>query len=271
MRVIIAVLASLAAYGQQFEVASIRPAPIDRPPSAIRGGPGTADSTHLYVDGITIRGVIAQAYGVRSDQVEGPSFLGTEHFDVAASVPSGASRDALVPMWRDLITDRFRVEAHVIQREFPSYDLLMASRGHRLTPNSEALPEIASPLRVIFDDSGRPGLPEPGLSAVAHVNRKGLPETVMVGRAQPVSALAVALSARLGRLVVDKTGLPGRYDFALLFNPAYLQSPRDNRGALDPGVTLEDAVQQLGLRLVSSKTMLDVVIVDRVQMTPTEN
>jgi uncharacterized protein (TIGR03435 family) len=84
-----------------------------------------------------------------------------------------------------------------------------------------------------------------------------------------MSELAARLSigAAAGRQVIDKTGLTGKYDFKLVYMIPNAQPNRDSAAPL-----LEDALeQQLGLKLVGSKSAFDFVIVDRGEKVPTEN
>lgn len=86
------------------------------------------------------------------------------------------------------------------------------------------------------------------------------------------------LSQRLGRTVVDKTGLTGNYDFTLRWTP-------DNGQALTGGLqgiaggtppdssepSIFAAIQaQLGLKLESKKGPVPVLVIDHVER-PSEN
>jgi uncharacterized protein (TIGR03435 family) len=91
-------------------------------------------------------------------------------------------------------------------------------------------------------------------------------------------ALALRRMAGAGRVVVDKTGLPGSYRVRMNFDatPA-LQGPlRPSPGA--PAPDAPDAVptvftairEQLGLKLESSKAEREALVIDRLER-PTEN
>lgn len=70
----------------------------------------------------------------------------------------------------------------------------------------------------------------------------------------------------LGAAVVDKTELKGLYDFTLRWTPDDASAPADEHAA-----SIYTAVQeQLGLRLVSRKDDMEVLVIDRVEK-PTEN
>jgi uncharacterized protein (TIGR03435 family) len=103
-----------------------------------------------------------------------------------------------------------------------------------------------------------------------------------VAKAQPISRLTALLGTELNRPVLDKTGLAGQYDYSLEYitNQAALPLPAGNGpgpgaapvNASDPGPDITAAVQQqLGLRLVPGKAMIDVLIVDKAEKVPAAN
>ena len=92
--------------------------------------------------------------------------------------------------------------------------------------------------------------------------------------------LVINLSGRLGRHVVDRTGLTGRYDFALEFAPepgsdkgpgGPGDKPQAPGGAELSGPSIFTALQeQLGLKLESTRGPVEVFVIDRVEK-PSEN
>jgi len=86
----------------------------------------------------------------------------------------------------------------------------------------------------------------------------------------------------LGRTVIDKTGLTGKYDFELKWTPDPGQPTAQPFGPPPPGVELPPppdpngpsiftALQeQLGLRLESQKAPVETLVIDRVER-PSEN
>lgn len=92
-----------------------------------------------------------------------------------------------------------------------------------------------------------------------------------VFRQRTTAQLAQMLSNQTGRRTVDKTGMTGKYDFNLSFEP---QHPSATAGEVPeaPKLTVFDAVeQQLGLRLVDAKDPFDVIAIDRADRVPTGN
>jgi uncharacterized protein (TIGR03435 family) len=75
-----------------------------------------------------------------------------------------------------------------------------------------------------------------------------------------LSMIAGVLGAHLQGPVTDLTGLKGTYDFSLSW------------ALSDSGPTLVQAIQdQLGLSLVRSKGLVDILVIDHVEKTPIEN
>ena len=133
-----------------------------------------------------------------------------------------------------------------------------------------------------MDKDGKPVMNRPGLMMMMNMGPTGITARAM-GKAQPVSALVTMLSNQIGHPIIDKSGLTGKYDFYVEFAPPSgsiglpgpgfdAPRPAQNGAAPDLGLDLATAIQQqLGLRLVGSKGKLDVIVVDKVNPTPTDN
>jgi uncharacterized protein (TIGR03435 family) len=88
---------------------------------------------------------------------------------------------------------------------------------------------------------------------------------------QPLSALVSQLTRWMHPLS-DKTGLQGKYDFKLTFAPIRAGAAPAAIDATDPsGPDISTALQQLGLKLESTKIPVDVVVVDKIEKEPAEN
>jgi uncharacterized protein (TIGR03435 family) len=200
----------------------------------------------VRIENLPLKAVIEMAYGVRDYQFVGPDWLSAVRFDILAKTPHGYKRGQLQPPLRKLLADRFNLTVHHDSREMSGYALVIAKGGHKLH-------EATGP-RGFF--TVRPGL--------------------ISGTQVAMRELTGALTGRLGRPIVDVTGLTAAYDIKLEWTPD--QAPRppgggDDRQELsDPGLSLFTALQdQLGLRLQPQKVPVEVVIVDHVEKTPTEN
>ena len=93
-----------------------------------------------------------------------------------------------------------------------------------------------------------------------------------------MAQVANTLSQFAGRIVLDKTGLSGNYDFTLMWTPDQIPQGFDKKGAamrlprIDPnGPSIFTAVQeQLGLKLNSQKAPVAILVIDRAEH-PVEN
>lgn len=185
---------------------------------------------------------------VLPDQITGlPGWAESERFNVEAKMDADAAAAAQSlpfmqlmqlhqPLLRAALAERFQLKAHFETRERPVYDLVIAKGGSKLKESSTS-------------DSG--------------VLRRSNED--WEGQSYPIDGLAFNLSGELGRIVVDKTGLAGKYNFTLHF------APDDQQQSPDAGPTLLTALEeQLGLKLVPAKGPVDVIVIDHVER-PTEN
>jgi bla regulator protein blaR1 len=208
----------------------------------------------------TLHQFIRLAYGVQDSQiVSGLDWLSTEKYDVDARIDSSVSEELnrlgndqanseRLQMIQLLLADHFKLTLHRETKELPVYALVVADSGPKL---QTATPGDAYP-NGIKGPGGRPvgtGYFEP---------EKG--KVIFQGR--PLSSLVQYLSDRLGRTVVDKTGLKGNYDFALQWAPT---SPESSSPSVMAAVQ-----EQLGLKLEAQNTATEVLVIDRAEK-PSEN
>jgi len=249
-----------------FEVASIKPASPDAKGSSIQFMPGGG----LSMTNMPLRAMITFAYDVRDFQVSGGAgWVGTERFDVRAKAERTASdgpvdlakmtddqrrtvRDQMAERLRALLADRFQLLVHKETKDQPIYALVVSKNGAKLK-EAKAV------------EGARQGM---------SMNRGRLE-----GFAAPMEMLGNILSNTMGRPVIDKTGLTGKYDFVLEWTPeagvdARAQGFGDgiNEPAPAPGgPTIFTALQeQLGLRLDAQKGPVQTIVIDRAEK-PSEN
>jgi uncharacterized protein (TIGR03435 family) len=280
------VFACAIAFGQPtqsptFEVASVKPSPPVPPGGGgvyfgpARGGPGTPDPGQISWSYTRLIDLLMIAYEVKSYQISGPAWLSTERYNIIAKVPEGATKEQVNVMWQNLLAERFGVVLHHESKEFQVEELVVAKGGRNMKESAEDDPSAEGPPKL--DNKGN--LSGPGLVTMITTGPNG-PSAHTVAKAQPLSKLTTMLGNQINRPVLDKTGLTGKYDFDIEFTPNLplgqlgpgpaIAAPVDN--ASEPGPNLVDAVQrQLGLRLVSSKAKLDVVVIDKAEKMPTAN
>jgi uncharacterized protein (TIGR03435 family) len=237
------------AFGQSgFDAVSIRPS--DPLSSDVRIAHSVSGAFEAV--GITLSGLVAQAYDIRPFQLVGASgWMETDRYEIhTKDAMPGPSEAELIKMTREerdvyrgrflakvqmLLADRFQLKVHREAREMPVYVLTAAKSGSKL----RTLP-----------DNGKPG---GNLTA----RRNGEGKSEIIGEKAPVVSLVRLLSSQLGRAVIDRTGLTGKYDFTLTYAPEMGDTT---------GPSLFTAMQdQLGLKLDSAKGPVDVVVIDSVE------
>jgi uncharacterized protein (TIGR03435 family) len=158
----------------------------------------------------------------------------------------------------------------------PVYELVVGKNGHKLKESVDPPATGAQPAEVSFSKKDRDGfvVTPPGYSGVAMTTGPGpsgdVTQNWFYGR-QTMAQFAAFLKTDVGRNVIDKTGLTGKYDFRLYHEPQRQGVPAD---AIPdhPVLTVFDALEkQLGLNLVDVKTPFDLVVVDSGEKVPTEN
>ena len=87
-----------------------------------------------------------------------------------------------------------------------------------------------------------------------------------------MAALARTMSNLAGRIIVDKTGLIGAFDFELEFTPDPAAGGGQPVAVSDANLpSLFTALEeQLGLKLVPERRPVEVLVIDRVER-PTDN
>ena len=88
------------------------------------------------------------------------------------------------------------------------------------------------------------------------------------GRTAPQIADSLALPA--GRPVLDKTGLSERYTYALRYTP-FSSHAAGTAPEFAPPDFFTAVREQMGLELVPAKASIEVVVIDHIERTPSEN
>jgi uncharacterized protein (TIGR03435 family) len=229
----------------------------------------TITPDRIQANGMTLQDLIKISYnlnyGAERQVSGGPPWVASARFDLDASedgtlseklehLPQSQREDQLRLMLRNLLAERFHLQLHHESRQLPIYELVTAKSGPRLTPSA---PQQASAAL----DPDRP-----------HMKLRFTARGVIDGNGADMEMVATALSTEPevgGRLVVDKTGLTGKYDFTLKW------APDSGAGAdaanPDSGPSLFTALQeQLGLRLETGRGPVDMVVIDHAEL-PTAN
>jgi uncharacterized protein (TIGR03435 family) len=287
-----------------FEVASVKAA---APPGegrmmmmGGRGGPGTPDPGRFTTTNMPLKMLLARAYDVKPFQISGPSWLDTERFDIVAKVPPGTTKEQFNIMLQNLLVERFKMAVHREKKDLSIFTLSVGKSGPKLKETTLDASAFVPPAPGTVPLPPPPPPPPggPGAFPKMPAGRPGMMMFFGDGRlrlaaiGQGMSDIANFLTNQLGRPVVDKTGLTGRYDFQMEFAPEAGMGPGrgmmmapppgaavggggDGGGpaasASDPAQNLVTAVQQLGLKLDSSKGPVDLIVIDKAEKVPIEN
>ena len=245
-----------------FEVASIK--------QNVSGAEGTASYVlpggRYTATNVTLRMLMKTAYQVHGTQiVDGPGWIDVDRFDVSARAAETPTAQAFIArarlMLRPLLAERFKLVLRDERREIPIYALVPARRDGEFGPQFARTDARGcdGPDKAVAPAAGatEPGEPMPCNMSFQRPAHAG-------GRGAEISTLVTHLRNAADRVVVDDTGLTGRFDWDLQWTP-------DPLAADVAGDSLFTAVhEQLGFRLEAQRGLVDVLVVARVEK-PTSN
>jgi uncharacterized protein (TIGR03435 family) len=236
----------------EFEVASIKPANPD--PSG--GGFG------WVIDGLrgtlSVKILIAQAYSIPPQYIFGePGWVDSSLYSVNAKIDdlsiesmkkmsikeANRQRDLML---QSLLKERFKLQVRQETKELPVYSLVVAKGGPKLTPSQPA----------------KPG-PDGKMPPEGATMNMTVADSVwkLVFRQMSMEELPGYLIG-IDRKVLNETGVQGKYDFELSFQPDLTSSD---------GPSIFTALQeQLGLKLEAKKGPVEMLLVEHVER-PSEN
>ena len=257
-----------------FEVVSVKENRSGDSRSPMRTAPGG----RFLATNVLLKFLIAEAFmgpqpvHLSSRSLGGPDWINSTRFDITAKAsaefqmsPDGPPTELLL-MLRSLLEDRFKVRTHRETRELPIYELVVARADGKLGPQLR---------QSAVDCDGLPPARQPNEPPPCGAMRG--PARIMAGGI-PMRRFAEMLTAILavggpagadGRLVVDRTGLSGRFAFNLTWTPEQMPTAAPPPGVppIDPnGPSFFTALQeQLGLKLESAEGPVDVLVIDSVE------
>jgi uncharacterized protein (TIGR03435 family) len=240
------VVISCQAQSPAFEAASVK---VSSPGEQVRM---RREPGRITISNFSLRAMVRYAYDVQETQIlGGPAWFDSERWDIAATAGREITEDERRRMLQTLLNDRFRMTIRHDSKELPVYALVVAKNGSKLTPGKAGNPE-----RVEMGVSGA-----------------GLHQ--MRGQSVPLSTMAKVLSGPSGRIVIDRTGLAGSFDYQLEWVPDPANMPMINGAKPDgsklDGPSIFTAVQEeLGLRLEATKGPVEILVIESAEKA-TEN
>jgi uncharacterized protein (TIGR03435 family) len=232
-----------------FDIASIHP-----------HTPEPHERSHIYSasnDGnfrsinVTLKAIIQYAFDMpQSRIVDAPDWTSSQPFDIDAksdqaterlhNLPSDQAKPIKLAMIQSLLADRFALKTHREQRELPVYNLVIAKGGSKLVPaKSDGL----------TINHGR-----------GYLNAKGI----------TLSGIAQELARDAGRVILDKTAIPGRFDVDIRWQPDDEPPVLLNGEEVSLPSLFTVLQEQLGLHLEAAKGPVEVLVIDDVHQ-PTAN
>jgi len=223
----------------QFEVATVKLN--DHSDPHIGSGPSVKNGTFM-AGNLTLKKLISYAFDVQEFQMKAPAWLESEHFDVTAKMPDGSPDAQARPMLRTLLEDRFHLKTHSETSEMSVYALVVGKSGSKLK-EVQAGEEVKPP--------------------------KMPPHAAMMMTKGPLSDFAADLAPKVGRPVVDKTGMTGTFRVFLVYASTGA-APAD--ATADSAPDLFTAIQeQLGLKLEPQKGQVACLVIDSAEKVPEGN
>ncbi len=249
-----------ASKSPEYAVVSVRPTSEKSGDSMI-----TATRNGFKATGTTVKFMIMDAYGLRKqDLISGlPKWAAETRYDIEAKMDPDIieAQKNMTPKERfaahrvlvqALLPDRFKLQAHMEEKEMPAYAMVQTKGGFKLKPLDSTDPEKTG--------AKLPNGMRGGMMMMSHNS--------ITGQMITMDALAQNLGINLHRQVIDKSGVTGTYDLTLKFTP---DDACATNGADTSDPSLFTALEeQLGLHLDSIEAKVEMVSVNHVE-TPGED
>lgn len=238
-----------------FDVVSVKPSGTNQ--LVVSYGPSPPVALHTrnfrYSGGrvtcdLTLKAVIQEAFSVRDFQIAAPDWIATNTYDVAAVMPVGTTKETARLMLRAMLAERFGLQYRRERKDLPVYALVEAKGGFKLHPNTADPEQLKE--RVMETPAG----PLRGVGPFMGIGR-------YTAVATSIEGFARWLSSQSDAPVIDTTDIKGVYDIDLRW------TPDDNSRS----EMLKLVERQVGLKLEKRKMPYEVLVIDRVDKTPTEN
>lgn len=256
-----------------FDVATVR---LSSPTNPVTGFPSIL-AGRFTASNVTVESLIGFAYDIpwslNSSRVVfiprspnllgGPGWVSSDRYDISAKADDSFAEgwnklspkqqtELLRGMVKSLLADRFKLQMRHETREVPVYALVVAKGGPKLTPTA---PE---PVVAVDPEAPPPPYDSPCRLGAGLITCHGMTVSDLTGMLWTEQEIG-------SRKVLDKTGLEGKYDFTLKWTSEDQGASGDSSGP-----SIFTAVQELGLRLESTKALLEVLVIDRIER-PSEN
>jgi uncharacterized protein (TIGR03435 family) len=244
-------LSSAMAMGQAsttapaFDVASVKPS--QRSVGPDYNNQLTYEPTGFSARNVTLKRLLAEAYHLQQNQVSGPNWLSQNEYDIDAKAAGVVTKEQMALMLQSLVAERFHLTQHSETRGMRVYELVVDKSGSKIHPVN----------------GGETTSAQGGFHF--HGDMRQFADLLAVQLSIPASSNPAEPSrASTSQIpVVDKTGMPGIFDFSVDMRPEL---------GTDMFAAWQRALQdQLGLKIESRKANLTVLVVDQAAKIPTAN
>jgi len=215
---------------------------------------------------MTAHDMIAMAHGLQPFQIEGgPEWIRQARFDITIKVEQNVGPAAIGPtqiglqLGRAVLADRFAFRAHRETRERPVFALVRVRQDGALGPRIRRSPTDCAALARDAGASGAPWPPRSGDGRLLCGLQIG--GTTLTAGGYPLSEFQSFLTRQTQRVVIDRTGLTGAWDFELTFAPPEVAADV-NRDLPSLFTALQE---QLGLRLDATRGPAEVLVIGRIE------
>ena len=220
----------------------------------------------FLVSNMRLHDLIAFTHSLQPFQVEGgPDWIRQLRFDITIKTEENVGPVAIGPtqiglqLGRAVLAQRFAFRAHRETRERPVFALVRAREDGALGPR---LRRSQTDCAVLAREAGASGAPWPPRSAEGRI-LCGLQAggTTLTAGGYPMSEFQSFLTRQTQRVVIDRTGMTGGWDFELTFAPPEVAADA-NRDLPSLFTALEE---QLGLKLDATRGPAEVLVIDRIE------
>lgn len=215
--------------------------------------------------GMPLRPIILLAYFPSTlwsdERIQGaPSWVNSDLYDIEARIaPEDTAawqspkqnfiyKEMLQNELQKMLKDRCKLVAHTVPAYVDGYALVVKAQGERLSRSSVATSSMSGPRMPLFS----------GGEAI-NISRDNTEEWALVNTS--IKDLIVFLSTRSNAIIIDKTGLTGRYNFKLS-GEGTDNAPPPTLGTLP---TVNWNFNPLGLELKKVKIETTTLVIDHIE------
>ena len=275
----------------EFDVASIKRNTSATPTPGQPPNPGGGQITLTW---LPARFLATRAYPDLTTPlvVEGlPAWADAERYDVTVRFRPGATAAEQAAMWKTLLGERMKLQAHYETRARPGYKLVLARADGRLGPQMKRATIDCAPVdpakppppnnaareiaMAVLSEHRAPN-PQEEATLMSQCSATGIGDRLYAGSIDIKSLMqSFSFLGRLDGPMTDATGLEGRYAITLWTSraiaPLTAAPGAPAQPALDEAPPLFSALQdQLGLKLERTTIEGTILVVDHIER-PTEN